>query len=134
MKETVSFRLNGRPVKLEVDGDRSLLRVLRTDLGLTGTKYGCGESHCGACTVVVGREAWTFDLLQRVGQVEVGDLIVTWAPGQASALDGRDIARGRDVGTALVRRRVGDALDVVVHQVTFAFVFHAFEPGGTLHR
>lgn len=57
MKETVSFRLNGRPVKLEVDGDRSLLRVLRTDLGLTGTKYGCGESHCGACTVVVGREA-----------------------------------------------------------------------------
>lgn len=87
-----------------------------------------------ARVVVVGREAWTFDLLQRVGQVEVGDLIVTWAPGQASALDGRDIARGRDVGTALVRRRVGDALDVVVHQVTFAFVFHAFEPGGTLHR
>jgi aerobic-type carbon monoxide dehydrogenase small subunit (CoxS/CutS family) len=57
MKETVSFRLNGRPVKLEVDGDRALLWVLRTDLGLTGTKFGCGESHCGACTVVVGREA-----------------------------------------------------------------------------
>ncbi len=57
MRETVSFRLNGKPVNLEVDGDRSLLRVLRTDLGLTGTKYGCGESHCGACTVVVGREA-----------------------------------------------------------------------------
>jgi aerobic-type carbon monoxide dehydrogenase small subunit (CoxS/CutS family) len=57
MPETVSFRLNGRPLKLEVDGDRTLLFVLRTDLGLTGTKYGCGESLCGACTVVVGKEA-----------------------------------------------------------------------------
>jgi aerobic-type carbon monoxide dehydrogenase small subunit (CoxS/CutS family) len=57
MKETISFRLNGRPTKLEVDGDRPFLWVLRTDLGLTGTKYGCGESHCGACTVVVGGEA-----------------------------------------------------------------------------
>lgn len=57
MKGTVSFRLNGKPVRLEVDGDRALLWVLRTDLGLTGTKYGCGESHCGACTVVVDRSA-----------------------------------------------------------------------------
>lgn len=57
MKGTVSFRLNGKPVRLEVDGDRALLWVLRTDLGLTGTKYGCGESHCGACTVVVDRAA-----------------------------------------------------------------------------
>jgi aerobic-type carbon monoxide dehydrogenase small subunit (CoxS/CutS family) len=57
MKETISFRLNGRTVRLEVDGDRALLWVLRTDLGLTGTKYGCGESTCGACTVVVGGEA-----------------------------------------------------------------------------
>ena len=57
MKESISFRLNGKPVQLEVEGDRTLLWVLRTDLGLTGTKYGCGESLCGACTVVVGREA-----------------------------------------------------------------------------
>ena len=57
MKDSVSFRLNGKPVRLEVDGDRKLLWVLRTDLGLTGTKYGCGESLCGACTVVVDREA-----------------------------------------------------------------------------
>ena len=57
MKEHLSFRLNGKPVRLEVDGDRALLWVLRTDLGLTGTKFGCGESHCGACTVVVGGEA-----------------------------------------------------------------------------
>ncbi|HSB64647.1 MAG TPA: (2Fe-2S)-binding protein [Thermoanaerobaculia bacterium] len=57
MKDSIAFRLNGKPVRLEVDGDRALLWVLRTDLGLTGTKYGCGASLCGACTVVVGKEA-----------------------------------------------------------------------------
>ncbi len=57
MKDSISFRLNGKPIRLDVDGDRTLLWVLRTDLGLTGTKYGCGESLCGACTVLVGKEA-----------------------------------------------------------------------------
>jgi aerobic-type carbon monoxide dehydrogenase small subunit (CoxS/CutS family) len=57
MKETISFRLNGKPTTLDVEGDRTLLWVLRTDLGLTGTKFGCGESLCGACTVVIGKEA-----------------------------------------------------------------------------
>lgn len=57
MKETIDFRLNGKPTKLEVDSDRMLLWVLRTDLGLTGTKFGCGASLCGACTVVVNKEA-----------------------------------------------------------------------------
>ncbi len=57
MKEAITFRLNGKPTKLEVEGDRMLLWVLRTDLGLTGTKFGCGENICGACTVVVGKEA-----------------------------------------------------------------------------
>ena len=57
MEETLHFKLNGKPVSLTVDGDRLLLWVLRTDLGLTGTKYGCGESFCGACTVIVNGEA-----------------------------------------------------------------------------
>ncbi len=57
MKEAIKFRLNGKPTSLEVEGDRMLLWVLRTDLGLTGTKFGCGESVCGACTVVVDRAA-----------------------------------------------------------------------------
>ena len=56
MKETINFKLNGAPTKLDVEGGRMLLWVLRTDLGLTGTKFGCGESLCGACTVVVGKE------------------------------------------------------------------------------
>jgi len=57
MKENISFKLNGKTTRLDVDGDRKLLWVLRTDLGLTGTKFGCGESLCGACTVVVDKEA-----------------------------------------------------------------------------
>jgi aerobic-type carbon monoxide dehydrogenase small subunit (CoxS/CutS family) len=57
MKETIDFRLNGKATKLEVDGDRALLWVLRTDLGMTGTKFGCGASLCGACTVIVNKEA-----------------------------------------------------------------------------
>lgn len=57
MKEIIEFRLNGKPAKLEVDSDRMLLWVLRTDLGLTGTKFGCGASLCGACTVIVNKEA-----------------------------------------------------------------------------
>lgn len=57
MQENVQFKLNGKPVELAVDSDRMLLWVLRTDLGLTGTKYGCGESYCGACTVLVNNEA-----------------------------------------------------------------------------
>jgi aerobic-type carbon monoxide dehydrogenase small subunit (CoxS/CutS family) len=57
MKGPIQFRLNGSPVHLTVDTDRMLLRVLREDLGLTGTKYGCGEGICGACTVLVDGEA-----------------------------------------------------------------------------
>ena len=53
MPETISFKLNGKSVSVTTEGDRPLLWVLRTDLGLTGTKYGCGQMACGACTVVV---------------------------------------------------------------------------------
>lgn len=53
MAETISFTLNGESVSVTTDGQRPLLWVLRTDLGLTGTKYGCGQTICGACTVLV---------------------------------------------------------------------------------
>ena len=57
MKETLQFKLNGKPVSLQVDPDRTLLWVLRYDLKLTGPKYGCGEALCGACTVILDRQA-----------------------------------------------------------------------------
>lgn len=53
----VSFTLNGRATSLTVDENRLLLWVLRDDLGLTGTKFGCGQVVCGACTVLVNDEA-----------------------------------------------------------------------------
>ncbi|MGD9136690.1 MAG: (2Fe-2S)-binding protein [Desulfobacterales bacterium] len=54
---TIPFKLNGKIVSLKSDAARMLLWVLRTDLGLTGAKYGCGEGLCGACTVLVNGEA-----------------------------------------------------------------------------
>ena len=55
--ELIKFNLNGNPVEMTVDSARTLIWILRIDLGLTGTKYGCGESYCGACTVLVNNEA-----------------------------------------------------------------------------
>jgi aerobic-type carbon monoxide dehydrogenase small subunit (CoxS/CutS family) len=56
MKENIQFKVNGKPVRLSVNTDRMLLWILRTELGLTGTKYGCGEGFCGVCTVLVNNE------------------------------------------------------------------------------
>jgi aerobic-type carbon monoxide dehydrogenase small subunit (CoxS/CutS family) len=57
MIRPVEFTLNRKKVRLETDDERMLLWVLRSDLALTGTKYGCGEEHCGACTVVINGKA-----------------------------------------------------------------------------
>ena len=57
MKKIIKFKLNGKPVTLDTDGERKLIWVLRVDLGLTGTKYGCGESYCGSCSVIVNDKA-----------------------------------------------------------------------------
>lgn len=59
MAETISFTLNGAAQSVVTDPDRPLLEVLREDLGLTGTRFGCGESQCGACTVIINGRAVT---------------------------------------------------------------------------
>jgi aerobic-type carbon monoxide dehydrogenase small subunit (CoxS/CutS family) len=53
----ISFSINGRPAMVDADPDTPLLWVLREQLGLTGTKYGCGVAACGACTVHVDGSA-----------------------------------------------------------------------------
>lgn len=57
MNEVIQFKLNEKTVRLTTDGERVLLWAIRSDLGLTGAKYGCGEGFCGACTVLVNKEA-----------------------------------------------------------------------------
>ena len=53
MSTSLQFTLNGRTQRISTDPGRALLDVLREDLGLTGTKYGCGEGQCRACTVLL---------------------------------------------------------------------------------
>lgn len=68
MVKTIQFQLNGKTRQMELETSRPLLWVLRSDLGLTGTKYGCGEGFCGSCTVLVNEEA------VRSCQFPVGDV------------------------------------------------------------
>ncbi|HXG96076.1 MAG TPA: (2Fe-2S)-binding protein [Gemmatimonadales bacterium] len=63
------FTLNGRAVSLDVGGTRRLLDVVREDLHLTGTKEGCGEGECGACSVLIDGQVVDSCLIA-VGQVE----------------------------------------------------------------
>jgi len=57
MKQKISFFINGSSTELELDPEETLLWVLRNRLGLTGTKFGCGQGYCGSCTVLIDNEA-----------------------------------------------------------------------------
>lgn len=64
----VEFEVNGKPVNLLVSPDQTVLEVLRTELNLTGTKKGCDDGNCGACTILIdGKAAKSCSLL--IGQV-----------------------------------------------------------------
>lgn len=56
MKQSISFKLNNQSVTVNVNGEESLLTVIREYLNKTGTKYGCGLGDCGACTVLVDND------------------------------------------------------------------------------
>ena len=87
----ISFRLNGKPQEVDVPGDTPVLWVLRDTLGLTGTKFGCGLSLCGACTVHVDGE-------QRRGCVT-----------PVSSVAGRDLTTIEAIGDDRIGRAVQDA-------------------------
>ena len=75
MSEPFKFSLNGKSVSVKSDKNRTLLWVLRSEFGLTGPKYGCGEGVCGACTVLADNEA-VLSCQRTAGEFE-GSSIVT---------------------------------------------------------
>ena len=75
----------------------------------------------------VGDRAWTLDRLRQEGEITEAGVTLSWAGGQASALDHAYIGEGKDVGTVRVRDAAGANLP---HDVMFAFAFHAFWPDG----
>jgi aerobic-type carbon monoxide dehydrogenase small subunit (CoxS/CutS family) len=68
MAKVTSLNINGKKMTVDVDSTASLLAVLRNDLDLTGSKYGCGEGQCGACTVLIDGIA-TRSCITQVGRV-----------------------------------------------------------------
>ena len=68
MAKVTLLHVNGNDAKIDAEGERTLLSVLRDDLALTGAKYGCGEGRCGACTVLLDGAA------VRSCQINVGSL------------------------------------------------------------
>ncbi|MGH6954489.1 MAG: DUF3179 domain-containing protein [Alphaproteobacteria bacterium] len=87
-----------------------------------------------AHVVAVEGEAWSLDLLRARGRITKGDLVLTWGPGQASALDSQLMAEGRDIGNVVVQRQTASGLEDVIYDVSFAFAFHAFHPTGVIHK
>src|SRR5215469_593514 len=65
---TIHLAINGKPYTVDADPQTSLLTVLRDYLDLTGSKYGCGEGQCGACTVLIDGKA-TRSCITRVGAI-----------------------------------------------------------------
>jgi len=74
MEVKISFNLNGKKTTILTDPNQTLLWVLRNQLGLTGTKFGCGNGFCGACTVLINKEASRSCILP-VGEITGKDII-----------------------------------------------------------
>ena len=92
----IRFTVNGQLVSIDGEGSRRLLDVLREDLQLTGTKEGCGEGECGACSVLIDGEV-VDSCLVAVGQVEGSEVLTVEGlaqDGRLSALQSSFIERG----------------------------------------
>src|ERR1700756_104534 len=70
----INIKVNGTPHQLDVEGDTPLLWVLREEIGLTGTKFGCGIAQCGACTVHVNGQA-TRSCSVQIGSLEGSEIV-----------------------------------------------------------
>lgn len=81
----IMLTVNGAPVEVDAPADARLLEVLRHDLALTGTKFGCGEGQCGACTVLVDGRA-TKSCVTRLGSVAGRTVITIEGLSQGDAL------------------------------------------------
>ena len=77
-------------------------------------------------------QAVAMELLRKKGTLQIGKLVYSWTAGQNSALDSSVISEGRDVGNITVQRKTPDGMKDVPYDVTFAFVFHAFNPKETI--
>ena len=93
---SVNFQVNGKPAQAHAETDTPLLWVLRDELGMTGTKFGCGAALCGACTVHVNGEA--VRSCQTPVSAIAGKSITT-----LEGLPAWDAARRRLAGHVLVR-------------------------------
>lgn len=116
MQRDIAFGLNGQRARLTTDDDRMLLGVLRGELQLTGSKYGCGEGICGACTVVVGGKA------------------VRSCRTSLKSLAGKEVVTieglSRTVGTVGKDGANDGATDAPLHPLQQAFIDHgAFQCG-----
>jgi aerobic-type carbon monoxide dehydrogenase small subunit (CoxS/CutS family) len=74
METKIVFTVNGKSRTVTTDPGRSLLEVLREDLQLTGTKYGCGEGQCRACTVLIDGES-AASCLTNIGDVDKAEIV-----------------------------------------------------------
>ncbi|MBT6206032.1 MAG: DUF3179 domain-containing protein [Alphaproteobacteria bacterium] len=78
--------------------------------------------------VRVNDQVWSLMMVRSHGRIEEGDLVITWEPGQASALDAHQIASSVDIGNVVVQRWTEEGLVDAVYTVDFAFAFHTFYP------
>jgi len=88
MANVTSLNVNGKKLRVDVDPQTPLLYVLRDNLNLTGTKYGCGEARCGACTVLVDGQPMRSCVtpVARVGEKQVTTIEALEKDGKLNAL------------------------------------------------
>lgn len=85
MKRKITFMLNGSPVAVETDPSRRAVDVLREDLGLTGTKEGCGSGECGACSILVD-DVVKLSCIMTAAQLEGRKIVTIEGVGQDGEL------------------------------------------------